>query len=238
MWVCDPTGIAQMGKIDFANVSAAPDFRYEFWFLLNLRPDAAQWNPCLLNEIKGISQSLWLEQAGEVRDARYIWFAATAERMIHWWCSWSARAHRSTHHISSGCVQPHQSLSSSQGCHQQELIWWQRENKGSLTIKFSVETRCHTRDSIKRCSKAEIKYISVCFCLQPKLTCLGFMCWFGRFWVGAILIIKTAFRGSHTYSNNYSMNAYLDIHEFEIKAHLLVSYSSTNVWNSENTQSS
>ncbi|KAI9524084.1 hypothetical protein NQZ68_021046 [Dissostichus eleginoides] len=41
-----------MGKIDFANVSAAPDFRYEFWFLLNLRPAAAQWNPCLLNEIK------------------------------------------------------------------------------------------------------------------------------------------------------------------------------------------
>lgn len=48
-------------------------------------------------------KSLWLEQAGKVREARSAWFAVTAQRMIHWWCSWSARAHRDTSHVLSLC---------------------------------------------------------------------------------------------------------------------------------------
>lgn len=48
---------------------------------------------------KALVLSSWLKQAGEERDARYIWFAVTVQRMIHWWCSWSARAYRGTSHL-------------------------------------------------------------------------------------------------------------------------------------------
>lgn len=77
------------------------------YFLQTQRPDPEPeciWsNLSFLSEIKGFAQSLWLKQAGKVRDARYIWFAVTAQRMIHWWCSWSARAHRGTLHLLSLC---------------------------------------------------------------------------------------------------------------------------------------
>lgn len=69
----------------------------------NPEPESAQSNLCSLKKIKGFAQSLWLKQAGKVRNARYIWFAATAQRVIHWWCSWSVRAYRGTSHLFSLC---------------------------------------------------------------------------------------------------------------------------------------
>lgn len=56
------------------------------------------------------AQSLWLKQAGKVRDARSVWFAVTVQRMIHWWCSWSAKGPLRHVACPSVCAQRHQSL--------------------------------------------------------------------------------------------------------------------------------
>ena len=112
----------------------------------------------------------------KVRDARYIWFAATVQRMIHWWCSWSARAHRSTSHLLRLCPTASKPFFLS-GMPPLWINLATREKQKDVSqlnsLKRRVKTRCHTGDGVKPCNKAEISLIVVYTELQRELGKFG-----------------------------------------------------------------
>lgn len=88
--------------------SATPDFKQHsgFWSPARIcSPTCVYW---AWSKVR--AQSLWHKQAGKVRDARSVWFAVTVQRMIHWWCSWSAKGPLRHVACPSVCAQQHQSL--------------------------------------------------------------------------------------------------------------------------------